>query len=420
MVDEAQSSKAPIEILADTFSSYFVPIVLVIALVTLLSWLIIGSQYYDGSTAVSLALTSFVGVLVIACPCALGLATPTGIIVGVELASKRGILIKKAESLEKLGRVKNILFDKTGTLTQGKPEVTDLETLVNSSAEQILQLAASLEKQSEHPLARAIVVQAENKKLTLSQVSGFKAIRGQGVVGIIDKKKYYLGNDKLISSLKLSFDQDRLSTLSHQGKTVMILATEDECLGFIAVADVVKTETKQAISDLKKLGITLVMLTGDKKETALAIAKQVGIDRVEAEVLPEAKAEIVKKYKAAGVTAMIGDGVNDAVALTTADIGVAMATGSDVAIESADITLLHGDISKLLAAIKISGLTMSKIKQNLFLAFIYNVIAIPIAAGAFYASSGLLLNPGLAAAAMSLSSISVVSNTLLMRKAKIA
>ncbi len=419
MVDEAQCSKAPIERLADRVSSIFVPVVLSVALITLLAWLFIGGNYYDSSTVTSLALTCFVGVLVIACPCALGLATPTGVIVGVELATKRGILIKKAESLEKLGRVKIVMFDKTGTLTQGKPKVTDVVALSTIDDNKILQISASLEKQSEHPLARTIVQQGKDKKLAIEVVENFKAIRGQGISGIVEKQQYYFGNLKLMADLNLSFNLSQLEKLSRQGKTVMILATNKECLGLIAVADILKTETKQAIIDLKKLGVKLVMLTGDKKETAMAIAVEAGIDNVEAEVLPEAKAQLVKKYQLQGVTAMVGDGVNDAVALITADIGVAMATGSDVAIESADITLLHGDLSKLLSAIKISRLTMSKIKQNLFLAFVYNIIAIPIAAGAFYASSGLLLNPGLAAAAMSLSSVSVVMNTLLMRRAKI-
>lgn len=418
-VDEAQSSKAPIERLADAVSSYFVPAVLIIAVVTLIAWLWIGTYYFGWSTALSLGLTCFVGVLVIACPCALGLATPMGIIVGVELATMRGILIKKAESLEKLSRVKVVLFDKTGTLTVGKPKLTDLETVSGYSVDKVLEIAASLEKKSEHPLAMAIMSMAQEKNLTLSEISSFVAMRGQGVSGIIDQKKYYLGNQSLMAELGLSLERAVMDRLSKQAKTVMTLASDTEIIAWFAVADALKTETKQTIVELKKLGVTLVMLTGDKRETALAIAKEAGIENVEAEVMPEAKADLVKKYQSQGMVAMIGDGVNDAIALTTADVGVAMATGSDIAIESADITLLHGDLSKLLAAIKISRLTLSKIKQNLFLAFIYNILAIPVAAGAWYASSGLLLNPGLAAAAMSLSSLSVVVNTLLMRKARI-
>lgn len=416
MVEEAQGSRAPIQALADKISSVFVPIVLVIAFLTLAAWLIVGSQYMDFSQALSNGLVSFVGVLVIACPCALGLATPTAIIVGVGKGAKEGILVKDAATLEKLYKVNTVVVDKTGTLTNGKPELVSIRALSDLHEKELVSILASLEKKSEHPIAHAITSHAEKQKLTLSPVENFEAIKGQGLKGTVNGIEYYAGNTKLVTALKLSFDVSSLEKETLEGKTPVILATKEKVIGIVMVADAIKPEAKEAVSRLHKLGVKVVMLTGDNKNTAAFIGKQIGVDEVVAEVLPEGKLAKIKELQSKGnVVAMAGDGVNDAPALARADVGIAMATGTDVAIESAGITLLHGDISKLVKAITLSKMTMRGIKQNLFWAFAYNVIGIPLAAGLFFPFFGWLLNPVFAGLAMAFSSVSVVGNSLRLK-----
>ncbi len=426
MVEEAQGSKAPIQALADKISSIFVPIVLVIAFVTLGAWLIVGSQYLGFSQALSFGLVSFVGILVIACPCALGLATPTAIIVGVGKGAREGILIKDAATLEKLHKVNVVVVDKTGTITIGKPTLVDIQNLSGLKDEEFISILASLEKKSEHPIAHAIVNYAQDLldgrqgKIILQDVSNFESIQGKGLKGTIKGIEYFAGNAKLVSDLKISFDIAKLNEFTSQGKTPVIVTTKEKVIGFVMVADEVKQESKQAVADLHKLGIKVVMLTGDDEKTAKYIASLVGIDDVVAHVLPQDKLEKIKALqRAGGIVAMAGDGVNDAPALAQADVGVAMGTGTDVAIESAGITLLGGDISKLVKAIKLSKVTLRGIKQNLFWAFIYNILGIPLAAGAFYPLFGWLLNPIFAGFAMAMSSVSVVSNSLRIKTKKI-
>ncbi len=420
MVEEAQGSKAPIQALADKISAIFVPIVLVIAFLTLGAWLIIGSQYLGFSQALSFGLVSFVGILVIACPCALGLATPTAIIVGVGKGAKEGILIKDAATLEKLHKVNTVVVDKTGTITKGKPTLVDIQNLSNLKDSELISILASLEKKSEHPIAHAIVNYAEEKDVSISEVSGFEGIQGKGLTGTINGTEYFVGNAKLVSDLGLSFDGERLNEFTSQGKTPVILATKKQVLGFVMVADEIKAESVEAIKNLHALGIKVVMLTGDDEKAAKYIASLVGIDDVVAHVLPQDKLQKIKELQSQGrVVAMAGDGVNDAPALAQADVGIAMGTGTDVAIESAGITLLGGDISKLVKAIKLSKITMRGIKQNLFWAFIYNIVGIPLAAGLFYPIFGWLLNPIFAGFAMAMSSVSVVSNSLRIKAKKL-
>lgn len=397
MVEAAQGSKAPIQALADKISAVFVPVVLGIAFLSLGAWLVLGSQYLGFSQALSFGLVSFVGVLVIACPCALGLATPTAIIVGVGKGAKAGILIKDAATLEKLYAVDTVVVDKTGTITKGKPEVTKV------SDEAMVQVLASLESKSEHPVAHAILQYAKARKIELLPVSDFEIIKGKGVRAVVGGIEYFAGNARLMSDLNHDTDS---------GAQIM-LATKEKIVGSVTVADAIKPEAVEAVKNLHQLGIKTVMLTGDHKDTALAIAREVGIDDVVAEVLPDEKLEKIKSLQAAGhIVAMAGDGVNDAPALAQADVGIAMATGTDVAIASAGITLLGGDISKLVQAIKLSKLTMRGIRQNLFWAFAYNVVGIPLAAGAFYPFFGWVLNPVFAGFAMAMSSVSVVGNSL--------
>lgn len=420
MVEDAQGSRAPIQALADKISAVFVPIVLVIAFLTLGAWLIVGSQYLGFSQALSFGLVSFVGILVIACPCALGLATPTAIIVGVGKGAKEGILIKDAATLEKLHKVNTVVVDKTGTITKGKPTLVDIQNLSNLKDDESVSILASLEKKSEHPIAHAIVNYAREKNITISDVSNFEGIQGKGLKGTINDTEYFVGNVKLISDLKLPFDSTKLNEFTSQGKTPVILATKEKVLGFVTVADEIKQESKQAITDLHKLGIRVVMLTGDDERAAKYIASLVGIDDVVAHVLPQDKLEKIKALQSQGrIVAMAGDGVNDAPALAQADVGIAMGTGTDVAIESAGITLLGGDISKLVKAIKLSKITMRGIKQNLFWAFIYNIVGIPLAAGVLYPVFGWLLNPVFAGFAMAMSSVSVVSNSLRIKAKKL-
>lgn len=420
MVEEAQGSKAPIQALADKISGVFVPIVLVLAFVALGLWIGIGSQYLGFAQALSLGIVSFVGILVIACPCALGLATPTAIIVGVGKGAREGILIKDAATLQKLYKVDTVVVDKTGTITYGKPELTDVTVFAQQSEKEIVSILASLEKKSEHPIAHAIVSYAQEKSIEVEEVSLFEAIKGKGLKGVIGHTTYYAGNEKLVVDLGLSVDTEELKAETKKGKTPIFLATENKLVALVFVSDKVKDNAKAAITKLHKLGIKVVMLTGDNKHTAEHIAKEVGIDEVVAEVLPEDKLKKVQELQSQGhIVAMAGDGVNDAPALAQADVGVAMSTGTDVAIESAGITLLHGDISKLLKAIRLSKITMRGIQQNLFWAFIYNVVGIPLAGGLFYPIWGILLSPVFAGLAMAFSSVSVVGNSLRLKAKKL-
>ncbi len=420
MVQEAQGSKAPIEALADMISGKFVPIVLLLALLSLSIWLLVGSQFMPFSQALSHGILSFVSVLIIACPCALGLATPTAIIVGVGKGAKAGILIKDAATLEKLHTVTTVIVDKTGTMTKGKPELISTERCGDVDEKGVIELLASLEAFSEHPIAHAILSYAKEHDLALEQVQGFEMIQGKGVKGEIRGIAYFAGNASMMMDLGLAYDQQGIESQTKQGKTPIFIATKKAIVGIVMVADALKPEAKQAVQDLHKLGIKVIMLTGDDRHTAQAIADQVSIDEVVAEVLPQDKMNKVKALQAKGeVVAMAGDGVNDAPALAQADVGIAMATGTDVAIESAGITLLNGDISKLAKAIHLSKLTISMIKQNLFWAFIYNMIGIPLASGLFYPLFGWLLNPIFAGIAMAFSSVSVVSNSLRLKTKKL-
>ncbi len=415
LVEDAQGSKAPIAQMADIVSGYFVPIVFAIAALSALAWFLTGQSPV-------FALTIFIAVLVIACPCALGLATPTAIMVGTGKGAEYGILIKGGEALESTHKINTIVFDKTGTITEGKPEVTDIVTTAPFEREKLLQLAASAEKGSEHPLGEAIVKGAEKENLELLKVDKFTAIPGHGIQVEIEGADVLLGNRKLmvdrgIGLAQLETDSDRLAS---EGKTPMYVAVRGELAGIIAVADVVKESSANAIKKLHSMGIQVAMITGDNRRTADAIAKQVGIDRVLAEVLPQDKANEVKMLQAEGKkVAMVGDGINDAPALAQADIGIAIGSGTDVAMESADIVLMRSDLMDVPAAIQLSKSTIRNIKQNLFWAFGYNVAGIPIAAGLLYAFGGPKLNPIFAAAAMSLSSVSVLTNALRLKSFKI-
>jgi Cu+-exporting ATPase len=415
LVEDAQGSKAPIAQMADLVSGYFVPIVFLIAVLSALAW------YLAGESAV-FALTIFIAVLVIACPCALGLATPTAIMVGTGKGAEYGILIKGGEALETTHKINTIIFDKTGTLTEGTPEVTDLVTVTaypaKSERDRLLQLAASAEKGSEHPLGEAIVRAARKQNLTLFQPDKFRAIPGKGIEAVIEKTQVILGNRQLLLERGIDLGQleSEANRLASEGKTPMYLALQGKIAGLIAVADVLKKNSTQAIAKLQTMGIEVVMITGDNQKTAKAIARQVKITRVLAEVLPQDKAEEVKKLQAEGRNvAMVGDGINDAPALAQANIGIALGSGTDVAMESADIVLMRSDLLDVPTAIQLSKSTMRNIKQNLFWAFGYNVAGIPLAAGLLYAFGGPLLNPMFSAAAMSLSSVSVLTNALRLK-----
>jgi Cu2+-exporting ATPase/Cu+-exporting ATPase len=421
MVEEAQGSKAPIQRLADKISGIFVPIVMGIAFAALVIWLIAGRLYMPLNEAFRYGLLSFVGVLAIACPCALGLATPTAIIVGVGKGAQYGILIKNAESLEKLHRVNTIVVDKTGTITKGEPSVTDF--ILNSEdidEKTALKMVASLENNSEHPLAQAIVKKAKSLVEGFTEVTDFLNLEGMGIKGDIEGRTYYAGNPGLIESLGIKFDINLVSEVTGQGKTPVLFADDKRLIATLAIADTLKESSIKAISELHKLGIKVIMISGDNKNTAEYIARQVGIDQVYAEVLPKDKAVKVRELQLSGLSvAMAGDGINDAPALVQADVGIAMGTGTDVAIESADITLLAGDIIKIPQAVKLSRKTMRTIRQNLFWAFVYNMIGIPVAAGLLYPLWGILLNPVFAGLAMAFSSVSVVVNSLRLRFAKL-
>jgi len=430
LVEEAQGSKAPIQRLADIIASYFVPVVIGIAIVTFTIW------YFTGpAPALTFAILNFVAVLIIACPCALGLATPTAIMVGTGKGAEHGVLIRSGEALERAHQINTVLLDKTGTLTRGKPAVTNVIAVPTSSQGEVLRLAASAERVSEHPLAEAIVKAALQKKLEVSPASDFRAIPGHGVEALVEGKKLLLGNLKLMKERGFSLDglEEKANQLFEEGKTVMFLSLDSQVVGIIAVADTLKPNAKEAVRALHEMGIETVMLTGDNRRTAEAIAREAGIRGVLAEVLPEHKAEEVKKLQEEKVVAMVGDGINDAPALAQADVGIAIGTGTDVAIETGEITLLRGDLGGIVTAISLSKRTMRTIKQNLFWAFAYNTALIPVAAGVLYlvfghtgVPAGLrfilgdygFLNPILAAAAMAASSITVVSNSLRLRRFK--
>lgn len=415
LVEDAQGSKAPIAKLADVISGYFVPIVIALATISGLAW------YFIGGESGTFALTIFIAVLVIACPCALGLATPTAIMVGTGKGAENGVLIKSGAALETAHQVQTIVFDKTGTITEGKPKVTDVVVVNGMSENELLQLAASAEKGSEHPLGESIVKGAEEKGLEFKKVDSFNAIPGHGIEVTIDGKDILAGNRKLMNDRKISLEDLEVASnrLAEEGKTPMYIAIDNQIGGIIAVADTVKENSKRAIERLHEMGIQVAMITGDNRRTAEAIAKQVGIDIVLAEVLPEDKANEVKKLQAEGKkVAMVGDGINDAPALAQADIGIAIGSGTDVAMESADIVLMRSDLMDVPTAIQLSKSTIKNIKQNLFWAFGYNVLGIPIAMGVLHLFGGPLLNPMFAGAAMSLSSVSVLTNALRLKKFK--
>jgi len=411
LVENAQGSKAPIANMADVISSYFVPVVIGLALVSSIAWLLAGQT-------VVFSLTIFISVLVIACPCALGLATPTAIMVGTGKGAEHGVLIKSGVALETAHKIQTIVFDKTGTLTQGKPNVTDIVTIEGIDENYLLQIAASAEKGSEHPLGEAIVKDAEDKSLEFKKVESFKAIPGYGIEVRIDGNKIVLGNRKLMIESEISLEklEEISNKLAEEGKTPMYIAIENKLSGIIAVADTVKENSKKAIETLHSMGIEVAMITGDNKRTAAAIAAQVGIDIVLAEVLPEDKANEVKKLQAEGKkVAMVGDGINDAPALAQADIGIAIGSGTDVAMESADIVLMRSDLMDVPTALQLSKKTITNIKQNLFWAFGYNALGIPVAMGVLHLFGGPLLNPIIAALAMSFSSVSVLTNALRLK-----
>ncbi|TSC94228.1 MAG: Cu2+-exporting ATPase [Parcubacteria group bacterium Licking1014_1] len=415
IVEEAMGSKAPIQLLADKVSFYFVPVVFIIAILAAILWLLFGQP-------LAFALTIFVAVLIIACPCALGLATPTAVMMGTGLAAQSGILIKSGKALEIAKNITMVVFDKTGTLTKGEPVVTDIISVLGGLTPQyLLQVAAAVEKNSEHPLAQAIVNKAKEEKINPKEVQGFQAIPGRGVRAELENKEILLGTRKLMSDngIKTDFIEKSMADLEDQGKTAMLLAFENKIIGIIAVADVLKDNSKEAVMALHKIGKQVAIITGDNKRVADAIAKELGIDRVLAEVLPQGKSDEIKKLQEEGkIVAMVGDGINDAPALAQANLGIALGSGTDVAMETGEIVLIKDDLRDVISAIDLSRYTLRKIKQNLFWAFFYNVVGIPIAAGVLYPFLGWLLNPSIAAGAMAFSSVSVVLNALSMKRYK--
>ncbi|KRU21376.1 copper-transporting P-type ATPase [Psychrobacter piscatorii] len=414
MVAEAQRSRAPIQKIVDQVAGWFVPIVLICSVITFIVWAIFGPE-----PAMTFALVNAIAVLIIACPCALGLATPMSIMVGTGLGAQNGVLIKNAEALESMEKVDTIVVDKTGTLTAGKPELTAIDAMAGQNEDELLTLVAAVESASEHPLAEAIVRAAEDKSLTIPKAHDFNSTTGEGVQAIVNGKQIAIGNSKLMQSLN-SFDSELSSKADirrKDGETVMFIAIDDKAAGLVSVADPIKPSTADAIKLLHDAGLKVVMLTGDNEKTAQAVANRLGIDEVHADVSPEDKNRIVKEMQNSGrIVAMAGDGINDAPALAQANVGIAMGTGTDVAMESASVTLVKGDLMGIAKAHKLSHSTMQNIRQNLFFAFIYNTIGVPIAAGILYPTFGLLLSPMIAAAAMSLSSVSVIGNALRLRR----
>lgn len=414
LVEDAQGSRAPIQAFADRISAWFVPAVILTAIATFAIW------FFLLGASLSFALMAFTAVIVIACPCALGLATPTAIMVATGKGAENGILIKGGEPLEAACKIRAIVFDKTGTLTKGKPEVTDVVTLGGHDEDEVMEIAAGLEAKSEHPLAEAICRYADEEGLAVAQVRAFEAIPGHGVRGDVSSTSYYLGNRKLMNTLNLDTHrvERKMRRLEEEGKTAMLLANKDEVIGIVAVADAIKSTTPDAIAALKRMGLDVFMITGDNTRTAVAIARQAGIDEknIRAEVLPEDKSNEVKKIQASGIkVAMVGDGLNDAPALAQADLGIAMGSGTDVAMEAGGIVLMKSDLQDVVSAIQLSRETLGKVKQNLFFSLFYNIIGIPIAARVFI-GLGIVLRPELAGFAMALSSVSVVSNSVLLRR----
>lgn len=417
MVSEAQRSRAPIQKLADSVSSYFVPAVVLAAVLAFAGWYILGPE-----PRLAYAIVSAVAVLIIACPCALGLATPISIMVGTGRAALMGILIKDAKTLESMEKVNTLVVDKTGTLTQGKPTVTSFITNESFTKEELIRYAASLERSSEHPLAEAIVAYAKESSISLSKVENFKAITGKGIIGIVDGKQIAIGSEDFLTSLGVSSKEilKEANALRNDGKGVIFMAVDSQFGAMVGIEDPIKETSLNAISQLKAEGIKVVMLSGDNENTANAVAKKLGIDEVYANVMPDGKAAIIQELQANGaVVAMAGDGINDAPALAQADVGIAMGTGTDVAIESAGVTLIKGDLLGIVKVLKLSRATMKNIRQNLFFAFIYNSAGVPIAAGILYPFFGILLSPVIAAAAMSFSSVSVIVNALRLKNIKI-
>ena len=412
IVEEAMGSKAPIQLLADKVSFYFVPVVLVVAFFAAIVWLLLGFSF-------SFSLAIFVAILIIACPCALGLATPTAVMMGTGLAAQKGILIKSSKALETAKDINMVVFDKTGTLTKGEPVVTDIFAIGKGIENNfVLKVAASIEKNSEHPLAEAIVKKAKEERIALKEVKKFQAVPGKGVEASLDRKKILLGTRSLMKENKISVEsiEDKMIAFEDQGKTAMILAVGKKVVGIIAVADTLKENSKEAVETLHKMGKQVAIITGDNKRVGDAIAKQLGIDRVLAEVLPQGKSDEIKKLQFEGkVVAMVGDGINDAPALAQADLGIALGSGTDVAMETGEIVLIKDDLRDVVSSIDLSRYTLSKIKLGLFWAFFYNVVGIPVAAGVLYPLAGWLLSPTIAAAAMAFSSVSVVLNALSMK-----
>ncbi len=418
IVGEAQRSRAPIQRLADTVAAYFVPAVLFAAVVTLIAWSLLGPQ-----PRLAYALVNAVAVLIVACPCALGLATPMAIMVGVGRGAHAGVLIKNAEALEILEKVDTLVIDKTGTLTEGKPRVTSVKVLEGGPAtgeDQLLRIAASLERPSEHPLAGAILKAAEDRKIALAEPGAFRSLAGRGLSGKIAGHDAALGNATLFRELGIDLGDlaGEAEEMRREGQAVVFLGVDGRAAGWIAVSDPIKASAQEALRDIRAEGLRVVMLTGDNRTTAEAVARKLGIDRVEAEVLPDRKAEAIKRLQSEGhMVAMAGDGVNDAPALAQANVGIAMGTGTDIAMQSAGVTLVRGDLRGIVRARRLSRRTMRNIRQNLFFAFVYNALGVPIAAGALYPVFGLLLSPMIASAAMSFSSVSVITNALRLRKA---
>ncbi|MDQ1593139.1 MAG: P-type Cu+ transporter [Pyrinomonadaceae bacterium] len=418
MVEQAQGQRAPIARLADVVSGYFTPVVICVAIAAFVVWFIAAPL----ESRLSYALVSFVSVLIIACPCALGLATPTAVMVGTGRGAEHGVLVKGGEALETAHRLTTIVLDKTGTITKGQPAVTDVLTAAGFEEDELLRLAASAERGSEHPLGEAIVRRASERGLALADVSAFNALAGHGVEAQVGGRRVVLGNLKLMTDggVELKELQERAEALTEAGRTIVYVAVDGAAAGVVAVADEIKADSREAVGALRGLGLEVVMMTGDSRRTASAVARAVGIERVLAEVLPEGKAAEVKKLQAEGKrVAMVGDGINDAPALAAADIGIAIGTGTDVAIEASDITLIRGSLGGVVTAIALSRQTIKVIRQNLFWAFVYNTLGIPLAAGALYPFTGWLLSPVVASAAMALSSVSVVANSLRLRRFKL-